>query len=147
MGRIEGEIQISRPVGEVFDVVADSRNEPRYNPQMLSAEKLSDGPVRLGTQFRAVMKTRRGTTALLIELTEYARPTRLGSASQLAAMTSSGRLTLAPVDGGTRLHWSWEVRPRGPARLLSPLITWVGRRQEQRIWAGLKALLEAEPPG
>jgi hypothetical protein len=31
MARVEGEIIIHRPVPEVFDFVADERNEPRYN--------------------------------------------------------------------------------------------------------------------
>jgi hypothetical protein len=35
--RIGGEIFINRPVEEVFDFVADARNEPRYNPRMLSS--------------------------------------------------------------------------------------------------------------
>ena len=38
---------------EVFDFVADERNEPRYNPKMRLAEKISDGPIGLGTRFRA----------------------------------------------------------------------------------------------
>jgi hypothetical protein len=37
------------------------------------------------------------------------------------------------------------VRPKGAFRLLGPLITWLGTGQEQRIWAGLKQLLEAAP--
>ena len=43
MVRIEGQIVINRPVEEVFDFVADERNEPRYNPRMRRAEQLSDG--------------------------------------------------------------------------------------------------------
>jgi len=39
MAHIEGEIVIKRPVDEVFDFVADERNEPRYNPRMLRAER------------------------------------------------------------------------------------------------------------
>ena len=58
MARIDGEIMINRPVEEVFDFVADERNEPRYNPRMLSAEKLSPGPVGLGSRFRAVLQSR-----------------------------------------------------------------------------------------
>jgi hypothetical protein len=46
---IEGEIVIGRPVEEVFDFVADERNEPRYNVQMRRAEKISEGPIGLGT--------------------------------------------------------------------------------------------------
>ena len=55
MVRIEGEIVIDRPVEEVFDFVADERNEPRFNPQMRRAEKISDGPIGRGTRFRAEM--------------------------------------------------------------------------------------------
>jgi hypothetical protein len=35
MARVSGEIRIERPVEEVFDFVADQRNEPIYNPRML----------------------------------------------------------------------------------------------------------------
>ena len=43
MGRISGEILIKRQVEQVFDYVADQRNEPIYNPQMLHSEKITDG--------------------------------------------------------------------------------------------------------
>src|SRR6266516_3997212 len=49
MVRIEGEIVINRPVEDVFDFVADERNEPRYNPQMRRAEQISDGPIGIGS--------------------------------------------------------------------------------------------------
>ena len=39
MARVEGEIVINRPVEEVFDFVADERNEPRYNPRMLTPSR------------------------------------------------------------------------------------------------------------
>ena len=41
MAWIEDEIVIATSVEEVFDFVADERNEPRYNPRMLRAKKLS----------------------------------------------------------------------------------------------------------
>ena len=53
MSCVQGEIVIKRPVNEVFEFVADERNEPRYNPQMRVAEKITDGPLGVGTQFRA----------------------------------------------------------------------------------------------
>jgi uncharacterized protein YndB with AHSA1/START domain len=34
VARIDGEIVIAAPVEQVFDMVADERNEPRYNPRM-----------------------------------------------------------------------------------------------------------------
>ena len=53
MARVSGEILINRPVEVVFDYVADQRNEPIYNPRMLQSEKITDGPIGVGTRFRA----------------------------------------------------------------------------------------------
>jgi hypothetical protein len=43
--RVEGDITIERSVEDVFDFVADERNEPQYNPRMTRAEKISPGPI------------------------------------------------------------------------------------------------------
>ena len=46
------------------------------------------------------------------------------------------------------MRWLGQVRPKGVFRLLCPVITWMGIRQEQRIWTNLKEHLEAPPvPG
>jgi hypothetical protein len=39
MARVEGEIIIQRPAEDVFDFVADERNEPRYNSRMVVDRK------------------------------------------------------------------------------------------------------------
>jgi hypothetical protein len=58
VARIEGDIFISRSVEEVFDFVADERNEPLYNPRMVRAEQISSGPIGAGTRFHAELKGR-----------------------------------------------------------------------------------------
>jgi hypothetical protein len=143
MARIEGEIIIERPVEEVFDFVADERNEPRYNPRMLRAEKLTAGPIGAGTRFRAEMKGRRRPVEMTVEFTEYERPRRLSLRAHLSPMEIRGGLTFEPVPEGTRMRWEWALEPRGVLKVLSPLIVRIGRRQEQTIWSDLKELLEA----
>ena len=144
MARIDGEIVINRPVEEVFDFAADERNEPRYNPRMLSSELLSPGPVGLGSRFRAVMRSRPRPLVMTTEFTGYQRPRRLALRSHLSAMEIHGGLTFDPVPGGTRMRGSWEVELHGPFKLMSPLVVRVGARQERAIWTGLKRLLEAK---
>ena len=56
MTHLVGEVTIKAPLHEVFDVVADERNEPRYNPRIVRAEKVSEGPVGAGTRFVAEPK-------------------------------------------------------------------------------------------
>ena len=144
MARINGELVISRPVTEVLDVVADERNEPRYNPGIRRAEKLSPGPIGRGTRFLAEAATGPRTSGMTIEYTAFERPGRLASSIHMAAADIAGTLRFDPVDGGTRMRWSWELRPRGLYRLLAPVIGPVGRRAERANWARLKRFLEGQ---
>ena len=144
MARIDGEIVINRPVEEVFDFVADERNEPRYNPRMLRAEKLSPGPIGLGSRFRAVMQSRPRPVEMTIENTGYERTRRLASTTRLSTIDIQGTLTFDPIRGGTRMQWSWHIRPRGLLKLLTPVVARIGARQEKAIWTSLKRVLEGQ---
>src|SRR3954447_10103504 len=138
MANIRGEITIARPVELVFDYVVDQTNEPQYNPEMVRAEKITPGPIGKGTLFRSAVRSGRRTADMLIETTEYDRPRRMASSTTMKQMDIRYLLEFEPVADGTRMRWSGEVRPKGGLRLLGPLVTWMGRRQEQRIWSALK---------
>ena len=124
----------------MFDFVADSRNEPQYNPAMAGVELLTPLPIRRGTRFRARMG--RAGTPMLVELTQLDRPRRLGSRTTSPMMQTSGALTFAADGDGTVMSWDWQVRPKGWMRMLGPLFGPLGSRMECRIWASLKRYLE-----
>jgi len=142
---IEGEIVINRPPEEVFDVVADERNEPKYNPQMLRADLVTPEPIGVGTQFHAEAVTMGRKSEMVIEFTAYDRPRRLASATHMATMEFEGALTFVSVPDGTLMRWTWDLRPRGFLKLMSPLIARMGRRNERACWTSLKRYLEATP--
>lgn len=144
MVHIAGEITINRPVDKVFDFVADARNEPRYNPKMLSAEKTTDGPIGVGTRFRDQTTSMGRPVEILIEIKSYDRPRRLTSSIRLPSMDIQGILTFDPAPGGTRMRWSWDVAPHGVLKLMTPVVAQMGRRQEKAIWSCLKQYLEAQ---
>jgi hypothetical protein len=79
---------------------------------------------------------------MVVECTAAERPRRLASRTAMASSEVRGELTFEPVPEGTRMHWSWELRPKGFYRLLSPLMGPLGRRSERQIWTGLKRYLE-----
>lgn len=142
MSRVRGSIEIARPVEEVFDVVADQRNEVRYNTKMTESVKLTDGPIGVGTTFRATVLSRGKPLVMTIECTGFDRPRRFATRSEMAGSVAEGEVRCDPVAGGTLFSWDWQVSVTGPARIAGPLIGMVGRRQERRIWSGLKRLLE-----
>lgn len=143
MAGIEGEVVIGRPVEVVFDYVADQRNEPQYNPRMVRAEKVTEGPIGPGTVFRSAVASMGRTAEMQIECTAHQRPTLLASTTTMRLADFSVTLTFAPVPGGTRMRWSEHVRLKRGFKLAAPLIIWIGRRQEQAIWTSMKRHLEA----
>ncbi|HSI81785.1 MAG TPA: SRPBCC family protein [Solirubrobacterales bacterium] len=141
MAYVRGQIVIERPVEEVFDFVADERNV--YDPRIVSAEKLTDGPVGGGTRFRSETRGFGGRVVpMLVELRTYERPRRLASTTRAAGIEIDSALDFEPVPEGTSMRWVWEVRPQGALRLLRPLLGPIARRQARTIWSSLKRELE-----
>jgi len=140
---VQGEIVINRPIDEVFDFVADERNEPQYNPQMTLAEMVTPGPIGLGSKFHAVMTGARAAD-MTIEYTEFDRPRRLGSATHMSAMDINGTLLFESQGQSTKMKWLWDIEPRGFIKLLGPIVRRMGERQELANWTSLKEVMEAQ---
>jgi hypothetical protein len=127
------------PPEQVFDIVADLRNEPRWNSRVTSAELRSAEPIELGSRFAIV----NGGTASEVTITTYDRPSRLGfEASGNPDLTIAYRFT--PTGEGTDLESDFDFRPRGVLKVLFLLLAPVIRRDVPKQYASLKALCERE---
>jgi hypothetical protein len=143
MVHMTGAVTIDAPVGQVFDLVADERNEPRYNPRIVRAEKVTEGPVGVGSRFVAAPKGMGARGEMTVEVLELDRPHRLRTRVRSSYLRVEGTVTFAPIGGGTRLGWDWDMRLVGATRVLSPVLAVVGPRWERRNWVGLKGYLES----
>jgi hypothetical protein len=118
---IEGEIIIARPAEAVFDFAADQRNEPRYNPRMVRAKKVTGSPVGNGTVFRSAVRAPGRPSEMRSELTAYHRPAweeglpmtgdkpvgwTTGRIIALAAGSVLLLFSLALIAGGGTLVWA-----------------------------------------
>jgi carbon monoxide dehydrogenase subunit G len=140
VAHITGHIRIAAPPEQVFDTVADSRNEPSFNSAMTYVELLTPLPIGTGTRFRAYLGKAR--TEMLVELTDFDRPHLLGSRTTSSMMETSGALTLVSEGDGTVMAWDWQARPKGWTQLFWPVFGLMGARMERKIWTGLKEQLE-----
>ncbi len=139
---VQGDIVINRPIDEVFDFVADERNEPKYNPQMTLAEMVTQAPIGVGAKFHVVITGVGRAADTTVEYTEFDRPRRLGSTTHLSNMDISGKLLFEPQGQSTKMKWLWNIEPRGFLKLLGPIVRRMGERQEMAIWTGLKNVME-----
>lgn len=145
MTHIAGDVTINAPVDAVFDMVADERNEPRYNPRILRAELVGEGPVGAGARFIVEPKGLGSKGEMTLTILEYDRPHRLHNVVRSSYMQVNGALSFDDVEGGTRLRWDWDMRMLGPMRMLSPVLALIGPTWERRNWVGLKEYMESSP--
>lgn len=135
--RIATRTGIACPPEQVFDMVADMRNETQWSRRVSSAELRTGEPIELGSRFSIV----NGGTPYEVTITTYDRPSRL-------VFEASGKpdLTIAytfkPTSEGTDLESDFDFRPRGVLRVLFPLLAPVIRRDVPKQYASLKALCE-----
>lgn len=143
MAHICGEVEIEAPVDEVFDFVADERNEPSYNPRIVRAEKLGDGPVGEGSRFVAQPAGMGSGGAMTVEILEYDRPHRFHNVIRSSYMQVDGTVTFTNRGGGTLLRWDWDMGLTGPMKIFSPVLALIAPRWERRNWVALKRYLES----
>jgi uncharacterized protein YndB with AHSA1/START domain len=136
---IENTVEIARTPHDVFDFLADQGNEVHWNPDCVSMEKLTDGPVGVGTRFRA--KWKQGP-AIESVCTRFDRP-HLWQYENGGPVSVVLTVTLEPTpSGGTRLtsHGAWA--PNGWFRLVFPVFIRVMRRSERAVVSNARRALE-----
>ncbi len=123
---------------EAFDYLSDHRAELEWNPKCKVMEKLTDGPVGLGTRYHARWK---GGPHVEMETVAYDRP-RSWTMHNGGPIEVTFTCRLEPVPEGTRLHAEFEPRPHGWFRLLFPVFLLVIRRDEAANMRYIRAALE-----
>ena len=135
--RVATKTRIACPPEQVFDMLADMRNETQWNSRFSSAELRSAEPIGLGSRFAIV----NGGTPYDVEITTYERPSRLVfEARGKPDLTIA--YTVTPTGEGTNLESDLDFRPRGVLKLLFPLLGPVIRRDVPKQFASFKALCE-----
>ena len=137
---VENSIGIAAPAETVFDYVTDVRREREWNPQLREAEKLTPGPVGVGTRYR--VRFGRGVGAAIIENTAFDRPRGWSGVSTSRRLDVRFRGQVTGLPGGCQLAVRNELFPRGALRVFSPVLPRVLRRSWDKDLAAIKAIIE-----
>ena len=97
---ISNSVDIRCSPEEAFDYLSDHRSELEWNPGIESIDKLTDGPVGLGTKYRAKWKS--APKAVEVETIAYDRP-HAWTMHNGGPIEVTVTIRLQPMPAGTRL--------------------------------------------
>lgn len=146
MIRVEASATIDRPVTEVGRFLGEIERQTEWT-DMTAARKLTDGPVRAGTQAYAELAMGPFKLGWTWEVVDYEpdKGITYRTVSQ-GALGMDGNYRLTPLGARTtRVDAVVDVRTRGLLRLIEPLIRAEVTRNEAGELERLKRVIEADP--
>ena len=144
MGVIRSEIRIERPVEAVYGYFANpDRYVAQASPDVESVVRVDAGPTQAGSTFRF-----RHSDGPVRESTSRFTVVRANRELQFEGVVGVLRpwnqLLFEPSQGATTVRFAGTANPTGPARVLSPLVSRIGRRLWAERLAKAKSFLEAQ---
>jgi hypothetical protein len=108
------QVDIARPISEVFEFLTDAGNHPRWDSGSVVMEPDDPGPWRTGLGFREVRRIGPRSITIRSRIAALQAPTRMDIES-ITGPTFSGHWRLSESGGVTRLRWTGRLQFRRPA--------------------------------
>lgn len=135
---------VAGAVDEVFAYLAAFENTAAWDPGVVSAQRLDEGPPREGSRFRVVVRFLGREQPMTYRITRFDPPHRLELEGVSDGAVACDRITLRPVGAvATEVTWQLDVTPRGLGRLGAPLLRPLLERLGRQALDGLQAARQA----
>ncbi len=145
MAKYKAKIATPREPGELFAYLSDFSNTLEWDPGVVEASRLDDGPVAEGSEFRIVAALLGRKSSLLYRVVEFDPPNVVTFRGINSTVVSLDRLTFESFGHGTQLTYDAELTLRGPLKLADPLLALAFNRIGARALAGLRQTLAHQP--
>lgn len=143
MARAEVSTTIKRPVEDVWAVISNVENNPKWSSFALEAKQTSSGPIGVGTTARVVGKFLGRRIESESVITEFEPNRKYSWESKSGPFPLKGSTALEQIEGGTRLNATLEGSPGGFFKLAEPLVISMAKRSFQGDLDNLKDMMEA----
>lgn len=138
----EGTVHLNCPIEQVFAFLMDTTQLTTWQPNLVKIDKLTEGPLRMGSRFQEVRRLGRKESAIQGEIIAL-EPNKRFETRTLTKPQVTVSYFLEPEEGGTRLKHRFIMLTSGFMRLLEPLIAKSIREESELEFANLKRVLES----
>lgn len=134
--------EVALPADRVFGYIADLRNMPTWDPTIVNARRVDQGPLTVGSQFELAACFLGRHKLLPARVLQLDPPQRIALECDTDELRMVDAVDLEKTQDGTRVSWQSSISLRGLRYVYDiPLhlgIQWMGRR----AIAGLRRELE-----
>lgn len=146
MIRFENSVTVDRDPSTVFNFVVNFETLPKYDRYVISAQKTSTGPIRVGSTWTHIRTQGPQKIVAPIKLTEFDPPRRFVMESGSGGFEVRSTMTFEPSgDGVTKVTEVLEMKTKGLTRLFEPMIKRQVPKQGSEVHDRLKEVIEALP--
>jgi uncharacterized protein YndB with AHSA1/START domain len=141
MSRMEHNVDFEQSVEVVFAYLANPEAYPQWQSGYLEAQITSEGPIGVGTRFRAVNELAGRRIEVQNEVTAYVPDRKFAFKSISGNLEVRSDVRLQSFRGGTKANLVFEAQLGSFLRLPEPLAAWLIRQRQQADLEELKKLL------
>jgi uncharacterized protein YndB with AHSA1/START domain len=136
-------VTIARPVEDVFAVLSDVENVPKWSSNTIEETLLTPGPLREGSRRRAVIRGFAGRTMQNeAEMVDFEPNRRMVAKVLNAPFPAQIVIDFTPVDGSTRLDWTATISLGGILSPTAPLMVRFYRMAFEKDLKTLKSMMD-----
>jgi carbon monoxide dehydrogenase subunit G len=140
--RIRKQIEVDRAPADAFAYVAEFSNASEWDPGIAEAEKLTEGPLRVGSRFDIVALFRGKRQRFHYVVTELEPDRRVVLSGEGDKARSIDEIGFEPAGTGTRITYVVDFHLKGFRRPFAPLVTPIMSRMGDDALQGLKSVLD-----
>lgn len=136
------ELEVDRPLDEVFAFIGDFVNSAVWDPGVAEARNVTEGPVRVGTRYELVVVFNGRRLPMTYDVTAYEPPHRVVLRGTGSAVNAVDDIRFEATATGTRILYAADLRLKGLLRAMEPFVKGKFEETGRQAMAGMKAALE-----
>lgn len=141
MARYQTSIPSSLSVEQAFSYLADFSSTQEWDPGVVVARRVDEGPVTVGSRVALTAKFARRGVPLVYEVRELQAPSKVVHVAESRLFRSIDTVSVIPHGEGSLVNYDARLECRGLFVLAAPLVALTFRRVGERARSGLARAL------
>ncbi|HWO77065.1 MAG TPA: SRPBCC family protein [Bacillus sp. (in: firmicutes)] len=137
-------IEVNKPLKEVFAAVSNAENGPHFFDNVEKVEKITDGPIQIGTKYKETKQIRSYKAEAILEVADYVTNKQYKVKSEPNGLIVWNEYTFTPTEQGTKIEFKMKIQTKGIRNLLTrPIIVNILKKENETHLSNIKKFLEA----